>query len=69
MTQDRPRLIDNDAGEITVSINGAEVRGWSYQNDSERRLKMLVAREFVEGWYEGYSSGLKRAGDMLEERA
>jgi hypothetical protein len=66
--QDRPRLIDNDAGEITVSINGKEMRGWSYQNDSERRLKMLSAREFVEGWYEGYSAGLQRAGDMLEER-
>ena len=45
-----PRVIDNDAGEITVQLAGKEIRGWSYANDSERRQKMLQAREYVEGW-------------------
>lgn len=44
-----PRLTDNDKDEITVSLEGEELRGWSYANDTERRQKMLMAREFVEG--------------------
>jgi hypothetical protein len=43
-------LTDNDRGEITVSLDGRELRGWSYANDAERRAKMLQAREYVEGW-------------------
>lgn len=45
-----PRVIDNDQDEITVSIGGKELRGWSYANDDERRQKMLQAREYVEGF-------------------
>ena len=46
----QPTVIDNDEGEITVELNGEELRGWSYKNDDERRTKMLCAREYVEGW-------------------
>lgn len=46
----QPRLTDNDAGEITVTLDGKELRGWSYKDDAERRAKMLAAREYVEGW-------------------
>lgn len=45
------RVVDNDKDEITVMDGDKEVRGWSYANDTERRVKMLCAREFVEGWY------------------
>jgi len=45
-----PRVTDNDKDEITVSLNGRELRGWSYASDDERRQKMLQAREYVEGW-------------------
>lgn len=45
-----PRLTDNDQGEISVTFGGKELRGWSYSNDAERRQKMLLAREYVEGW-------------------
>lgn len=48
-----PRVTDNDAGEITVALNGRELRGWSYASDGERRAKMLAAREYVEGWCDG----------------
>lgn len=51
MTQ--PRVTDNDKGEITVSLDGHELRGWSYANDAERRTKMLCAHEFAEGWFQG----------------
>lgn len=47
------RVKDNDKDEITVMDGDKEVRGWSYANDQERRVKMLCAREFVEGWYQG----------------
>lgn len=45
-----PRVADNDQGEITVSLNGKELRGWSYVSDIERRQKLLMAHEYVEGW-------------------
>lgn len=48
----QPRVTDNDKGEITVALEGRELRGWSYANDTERRTKMLLAREYVEGWCE-----------------
>jgi hypothetical protein len=49
----QPRVIDNDKNEIIVSLDGKELRGWSYFNDAERRQKMLQAREYVEGWCDG----------------
>ena len=49
----QPRLTDNDAGEISVTLNGKELRGWSYKDDAERRAKMFAAREYVEGWCDG----------------
>jgi hypothetical protein len=51
----QPRVTDNDKGEITVSLNGKEIRGWSYASDAERRTKMLCALEYVEGWRERQS--------------
>jgi hypothetical protein len=45
-----PKVTDNDKDEITVSLDGRELRGWSYANDGERRQKMLQAHEYVEGW-------------------
>ena len=53
MTQ--PRLIDFDDGEISVRLEGKELRGWSYKDDAERRMKMFAAREYVEGWCDGRS--------------
>ena len=49
----QPRVVDNDAGEILVTFNGAELRGWSYKDDTEQRIKMLAAHEYVEGWCDG----------------
>lgn len=49
----RPRVTDNDLDEITVTLDGRDLRGWSYSSDQERRVKMLCAREFVEGFYVG----------------
>lgn len=50
---EQPKVTDNDRDEITVSLDGKELRGWSYADDSERRQKMLQAREYVEGWCDG----------------
>lgn len=47
-----PKVIDNDNGEISVALDGQQVRAWSYQDRAEFRVKMLAAREFVEGWYQ-----------------
>jgi hypothetical protein len=52
----QPRVTDNDSGEITVALDGRELRGWSYANDGERRQKMLQAREYVEGWCDAKGS-------------
>jgi hypothetical protein len=44
-----PRVSDNDRDEITATLDGKEIRGWTYSSEQERRTKMLCAREFVEG--------------------
>lgn len=49
-----PRVIDNDRDEITVTLDGKEIRGWSYADEAERRVKMRAAREFCNGWLEGF---------------
>lgn len=49
----KPRLADNDKGEITVSLDGRELRDWPYASDDERRQQMTRAREYIDGWYEG----------------
>ena len=63
-----PRVKDNDRDEITVTLDGKEIRGWSYENEAERRVKIGKAREFVEGWLEcakaNSNAALKKA---LEE--
>lgn len=46
--QMQPTVIDNDKDEITVELNGREIRGWSYKDDAERRTKMLMAQEFAD---------------------
>ena len=46
----RIRVVDNDRGEITVTRDGVEIRGWSYSNEDERRMKMFAAREYRDGW-------------------
>lgn len=46
------RVIDNDRDEISIWRDGKEIRGWSYRNETERRAKMLAAREFAEGWFQ-----------------
>jgi hypothetical protein len=51
-----PRVTDNDRDEITITLDGKELRGWSYSSDQERRTKMLCAREFVEGFCTGRQS-------------
>jgi len=47
------RVKDNDKDEITVISGDTEIRGWSYADERERRIKIFAAREFVEGWYQG----------------
>lgn len=47
-----PRISDNDGGEITATLEGKEIRGWSYANAAEQSLKMQCAHEFAEGWFQ-----------------
>jgi hypothetical protein len=54
---DRPRVTDNDIGEISITFNGTTVRSYSYDNDRARRLKMVYAREYIEGWCDGHEIG------------
>jgi len=63
MTQ--PRVTDNDDGEISVTFNGGELRGWSYKDDNERRAKIFAAREYVEGWCDGRDAGVS---DLTKDR-
>lgn len=46
------KIVDNDKDEVTVMDGDEQIRGWSYADESERRVKMMCAHEFVEGWYQ-----------------
>jgi hypothetical protein len=48
-----PRVIDFDDGGISVRLDGKDLRVWEYRDEAERRIKMLCAREYVEGWCDG----------------
>jgi hypothetical protein len=47
-----PTIIDNDVDEITAEMDGKEIRGWSYANQTEQGVKMRMAHEFAEGWFQ-----------------
>lgn len=53
----RPIISDNDKDEITATLNGREIRGWSYRSDAERRDRMKLAREYVEGFCDAVREG------------
>lgn len=48
-----PSVIDFDDGGISVRLDGKDLRVWEYRDEAERRVKMLCAREYVEGWCDG----------------
>lgn len=62
-----PTVTDGDDGEITVSLNGVELRGWSYADDPTRRAKMLMARDYVEGWCDGLKYAAKIADTQADD--
>ena len=64
MDNEKPRVIDNDRDEISVSLNGKELRGWNYASDDERRQKMLMAREYVEGYCDGNRKAIRKLGNQ-----
>jgi hypothetical protein len=68
-TATAPRVCDNDRDEITVTLDGKEIRGWSYENEAERRVKMLAAREFCEGWFQAADHEKERIAQALEYEA
>ncbi len=52
-TTTRPKVTDHDNGEITINLGDHELRGYSYKDDAERRIKMRIAWEYIEGWCDG----------------
>lgn len=66
---ERPSIIDNDQDEISVTLDGKEIRGWSYGNDDERSSKMRGAREYCNGWLEGfaYANAAAQITDVCNE--
>ena len=62
-----PKISDNDHGEISATVFGKEIRGWSYKDDAERRIKMLAAQEFAEGWFQARKETKRRVDFLLNE--
>lgn len=46
-------LSDDDICKISVTVGHLTLRSWPYKNEDERRLNMLLAREYVEGFSAG----------------
>lgn len=60
-----PKVTDNEKGGITISLGDYALRGFSYENDAERRQKITRAHEYVEGWCDGWCKG--RESNMADE--
>jgi len=45
-------IIDYDHGEIRAEISRRILRSWKYHDEPERRMKIRMAREFAEGWFQ-----------------
>ena len=56
----RPRVTDNGRGAVIVTLEGRQIRLWTYQAHESRRKKMMYAREFIEGWIEGNQRSLRK---------
>ena len=63
-----PKIVDNDKDEISAVVLGKEIRGWSYKDDAERRIKMLAAQEFAEGWFQAQNQLKRRVDFLLNEQ-
>lgn len=48
----KTKVIDDDVDEVRVEFGGREIRSWTYQDEAERRIKIGLAREFAEGFYQ-----------------
>lgn len=59
------KIIDDDRDTITAEVDGDVVRSWEYSGPDEHREKMIMAREFAEGWYQAEK---RRDGLSLRER-
>jgi hypothetical protein len=62
-----PTVIDNDQDEITVTFNGKVVRSFTYDGSSDHLAKMLQAREYVEGWYDGQINALEERLEAIDK--
>ena len=49
-----PRVTDDDDSNISLTHCGKEIRSFYYESEDQRRMKMLMAREYVEGFGDGY---------------
>ena len=66
MQTHNPKVIDNDKDEVTVSLDGVELRGWSYKDSAEHHTKMLCAREYVEGWFDSKNYNVVPLSDEID---
>lgn len=63
-SQENPRVTDNDEGQITVTLDGRELRSWIYDTDERRRDRMVLAREYVEGWCDARDASTVTNGEL-----
>ena len=46
------KVVDNDIDEVHIMLNEKSIRSYYYDNEDKRRLSIIKAREFAEGWYQ-----------------
>jgi len=59
-----PKIIDDDETEIRAEIDKRIVRSWEYHTEAERRVKMRMAHEFAEGWFQADLDLRKKNGQQ-----
>lgn len=52
-----PRVVDDNSSIISCVLNGAKVMSWVYWDEPSRRVKLMQAHDFSEGWYRAMRHG------------
>ena len=53
---------------ILVTLDGKQIRSWTYENDDVRSLKIKLAHEYAEGWYDGYDAHVTEIRALLKTK-
>ena len=60
------RVVDDDLDTVSVRIGLTVIREYHYDDEPARRLRIALAREFVEGWYQARAKAFEEDAKVAD---